>query len=414
MILGAGFAGLELASRLSESAADQVEVTLIDRGDAFTFGFAKLDVMFGHSSAEEVRLPYADISKPGVEFRQETVTAIDPQERRVETDGGSYEADILVVAMGADYDFEATPGFAEGAHEYYTVAGAERMREVISGFDSGRIAIAVMRRPFKCPPAPFEAALLLHDHFTERGIRDEVEITTLGPMAAPVPITKEVSGQFLAALGERDIPYEAERIVTSVDPGGRGATLESGESLECDMFIGIPVHRVPEVVESSGLAEDGWVPIDPTNLRTRFEGVYALGDVAATPNPKAGVFAESAARVVAEDILARLRGGELEHPYEGDGHCYLEFGGGRVGKVEANFLGGPKLDRRLRRALHAISPPRRRSSARPAASAGSASAPTRIRTWGLLLRRESLYPAELSGPDASLGRLPAPQLAQRA
>jgi sulfide:quinone oxidoreductase len=105
------------------------------------------------------------------------------------------------------------------------------------------------------------------------------------------------------------------------------------------MFIGIPVHRVPEVVSSSGLTEDGWVPIDPANLRTRFDGVYALGDVAATPNPKAGAFAESAARVVAEDIAARLTGGELEHPYQGDGHCFLEFGGGRAGRVEVNFKG---------------------------------------------------------------------------
>ena len=338
LILGAGFAGLELASRLSESLADQVDVTLIDRGETFTFGFSKLDLMFGKRSLEEVRLPYADLSKPGVEFRRETVTAIDPAERRVETDGGSYEADILVVAMGADYDVDATPGLAEHGAEYYSVAGAERMRETIENFDAGRIVISILRRPFKCPPAPFEAALLLHDHFTRRGIRDEVEISTLGPMEAPVPITKEVSGQFLKALGERDIPYE-QQVVTEVGDGT--ATLESGETIEHDLFIGIPVHRVPAVVESSGLAEDGWVPIDRSNLRTRFEGVYALGDVAATPNPKAGAFAESAARVVAEDIAARLTGGELEHPYQGDGHCFLEFGGGRAGRVEVSF-GGPK------------------------------------------------------------------------
>jgi sulfide:quinone oxidoreductase len=114
-----------------------------------------------------------------------------------------------------------------------------------------------------------------------------------------------------------------------------------------DLFIGIPVHRVPEVVESSGLAVDGWVPVDKANLKTQFPGVYALGDVASTPNAKAGVFAEAAARVVADDIAATLRGGELERPNEGAGHCYIEFGGGRVGKVEANFFGGPKPTARL-------------------------------------------------------------------
>jgi sulfide:quinone oxidoreductase len=204
--------------------------------------------------------------------------------------------------------------------------------------------ISILRRPFKCPPAPFEAALLLHDHFTERGIRDRVEIRTLGPMERPVPITKEVSGAFLKALGERGIPYGAQQVVTEVGDGT--ATLESGETIEHDLFIGIPVHRVPEVVFSAGLTEDGWVPVDPSNLRTRFDRVYALGDVAATRNPKAGAFAESAARVVAEDIAARLTGGELEHPYQGDGHCYLEFGGGRAGRVEANF-GGPQVVAKL-------------------------------------------------------------------
>ena len=347
LILGAGFAGLELSARLSESLGDEVRVTLIDRNDSFTFGFAKLEVMFGRRTAADVALPYSEVSMPGVEFRRESVTAIDAEARRVETDGGSYEADILAIAMGARYDIEATPGFAAGGHEYYSVAGAERMARELPGFDSGRILIAILGQPYKCPPAPFEAALLLHDHFTERGSRDDVEIRVLGPMAAPVPITKQVSGEFQKALGERDIPYGAQQVVTEVDPGGKRARLANGEQIDCDMFIGIPIHRAPEVVESSGLTEDGWVPVDKANLRTRFEGVYALGDLAATPNAKAGVFAESAARAVAEDIIASLRGGELEHPNEGAGHCYLEFGGGRVGKVEANFFGGPKPTARL-------------------------------------------------------------------
>jgi sulfide:quinone oxidoreductase len=345
LILGAGFAGLELAARLSESLADEVRVTLIDKNDSFSFGFSKLEVMFGRQSAADIRLPYSDISLEAVEFRQEAVTAIDAENRRVETDQGSHEADILAIAMGADYDIDAIPGFAEHGLEYYSVAGAERMWEEIPKFDSGRVLIAIFSRPFKCPPAPFEAALLLHDHFTERGVRDDVEIRVIGPMERPVPITKEVSGEMLKALGEHDIPYGAKQVVVGVEDGK--ARLENGDAVEYDMFVGIPVHRVPEVVESSGLTEDGWISIDPENLRTRFDGVYALGDVAGTPNPKAGVFAESAARVVADDIAATLTGGELERPYEGDGHCYLEFGGGRVAKVEANFLAGPKPTARV-------------------------------------------------------------------
>jgi sulfide:quinone oxidoreductase len=347
LILGAGFGGLELAARLSNSLADEVRVTLLDRNDSFSFGFSKLEVMFGRRTADDIRLDYREISKEGVEFRQESVTSIDPQERRVTTDARSYEADILAVALGADYDIAATPGFEEDGHEYYSVAGAERMSGVLPEFESGRVLIAILGHPFKCPPAPFEGALLLHDHFVERGIRDAIEIRVVGPMAAPVPVTQEVSQAFLDALGERGMDYVPKTQVVSIDRDSKEARLAGGGSLPYDHLIGIPVHRVPEVVEASGLAVDGWVPVDQRNLMTRFSGVYAFGDVAGLPMAKAGVFAESAARVVADDIAARLCGGELDRPYEGDGYCFIEFGGGRVGKVEANFLGGPKPTARL-------------------------------------------------------------------
>ena len=347
MILGAGFGGLELATRLSDSLAEDVRVTLIDQSDSFSFGFAKLDVLLGRKTAADVMLPYRDISKEGVEFRQERVASIDPVLRRVTTDGGSYDADVLAVALGADYDFEATPGFEEGGSEYYSVAGAERLRDVLPSFDSGTILIGILGHPFKCPPAPFEGALLLHDHLVERGIRAGAEIRVIGPMAAPVPITKELSKSILDALGERGIEYVPRQRVVELDPRSKRARLESGDSVSYDLFVGIPVHRVPAAVESSGLAVDGWVPVDPTNLATRFPDVYALGDVAALPMAKAGVFAETAAAVVADDIAARLRGEELQQHYEGAGSCYIEFGGGMVGKVEANFLGGPAPTARL-------------------------------------------------------------------
>jgi sulfide:quinone oxidoreductase len=347
VILGAGFAGLELATQLSESLAGEVGVTLIDQNDSFSFGFSKLDILFGRKATADVQLPYADISKEGIEFRQEQVTSIDPEQRRVTTDAATYDADFLVVALGANYDFAATPGFREGGVEYYSVAGAERMREVLLDFDSGKIVVGILGHPFKCPPAPFEGALLLHDHFVDRGLRNVVEIRTIGPMAAPVPITKEVSQTILNALTERDIEYVPNQHIVEIDTRNHEARLASGESIPYDLFVGIPVHRVPQVVESSGLAVDGWVPVEKTNLVTRFPNVYAVGDLTALPMAKAGVFAEAAARVVADDIAARLRGATLQRPYEGAGTCYLEFGGGMVGMVEANFFGGPTPTARL-------------------------------------------------------------------
>jgi sulfide:quinone oxidoreductase len=347
VILGAGFAGLELATRLSETLADAVDVTLIDRNETFYFGYSKLDVLFGGKTAAEVLLPYADISKPGVEFRQETVTSIEPEARRVVTDAGSYDADVLVVALGADYDFAATPGLTEGGFEYYSMAGAERLRDALPQFRGGKILIGILGHPFKCPPAPFEGALLLHDHLVRRGIREDAEIRVLGPIAAPVPITKELSQSFLDALGSRGIEYVGNRHITELDTGDKVARLAEGDGEGYDLFIGIPVHRVPEVVSASGLAPEGWIPVDRANLLTRFDGVYAVGDVAGVPTAKAGVFAESAAAVVAADIASRLGAGAPPAPWQGIGNCYLEFGGGEVAKVEANFLGGPAPTARL-------------------------------------------------------------------
>jgi sulfide:quinone oxidoreductase len=349
LILGAGFGGLELATRLSETIPDLVRVTLLDRNESWFFGFSKLDVMIGEQSSDDARMAYSDIAKVGVEFRQETVTGIDPSARRVTTDAGSYDADFIAVAMGADYDMAATPGFEAGGHEYYTMAGAERLRDELAGFGGGRVLVSVLGAPFKCPPAPFEGAFLMHELFTKRGIRDSVEMTSTFPMKRPVPVTGEVAQMFRDGLADRGIEERAETLVTAIDPATRTAQLASGETLPYDLFVGIPRHRAPDPLPESGLAVDGWVPVDQTNLRTAFPQVYALGDVCTGPRTvaKAGIFAEAAARVVAGDIKATIANESPPTRYEGSGICYAEFGGGLVSKVEVNFLGGesPEADR---------------------------------------------------------------------
>jgi sulfide:quinone oxidoreductase len=346
LVLGAGFAGLELATRLSETMSDSVRVTLIDRNDSFFFGFSKLEVMLGRESADAVKMPYADIAKDGIEFRQETVTGIDPATRRVTTDAGHYDPDFLVIAMGADYDMAATPGFADGGHEYYTLAGAERLRDALAGFQGGNVLVSILGQPFKCPPAPFEGSFLLHEHFTQRGIRDSVEMATTFPMQRPVPVTGEVSQMFRDGLAARNVKELSEHLVTAIDPATRTAHLKSGETLPYDLFVGIPIHRAPDPLAASGLAVNGWVPVDQSNLRTEFPGVYALGDVCTGPRtvPKAGIFAEAAALVVADDIAAEVSGADPPAPYEGSGVCYAEFGDGLVSKVEVNFLRGDAPD----------------------------------------------------------------------
>ena len=218
LVLGAGFGGLELSSRLAEQLGHEVEVTMIDRADAFVFGFSKLDVMFGRRTPEAVRLPYADIVTPHVRFRQETVVAIDPTQRRVVTDLDAYEADVLVVGLGADLDIGATPGLGEAGNEFYTVPGAEILREVIPRFRAGTAIVGVCGAPFKCPPAPSEAAILLDDHLREHGVRDDVRIQVVIPFGAPVPPSPPTSEAILARFAARGIEFLADRKVTALDP----------------------------------------------------------------------------------------------------------------------------------------------------------------------------------------------------
>ena len=341
VVLGAGFGGLELSTILSDELGGEMDLTLIDKSDHFIFGYSKLDVMFGRETPEAVRLQYRNIVKPGVTFRQETITSIDPTTRRVVTSGGTYEADLLVVALGAEYEPEATPGLAEGGNEFYSVAGATRLRDVLPTFSSGRAIVGVCSTPFKCPPAPSECALLLHDHLLRRGVRDACEISLVMPFGAPVPPSPAASKALMAAFAERGITFVANHLVRSLDAARHVAVLDDGSEMPYDLFLAIPKHRVPAVVESSGLAVEGWIPVDPKNLKTRFPGVYAIGDCNSVGTPKAGVFAEGAGRVAAESILSGLRGEGEPDAYDGAGACYVEFGGDRIGRVDVNFLSGP-------------------------------------------------------------------------
>jgi sulfide:quinone oxidoreductase len=344
VVLGAGFGGLELTTILSDAFGEAIDIVLIDKSDAFVIGFSKLDVMFGRRMPAEVRHPYRDIVKPGVRFLQSTVRAIDPAARRVVTDDGTFEADVLVVALGADLDPEATPGLVEGGNEFYSVPAAFALRDVLPRFERGPAIIGVAGPTYKCPPAPNEAALLLHDYLTARGRRAATEISVVIPFGTPIPPSPETSQAILAAYAERGIRLVKERRVQALDPGRKVAVLSDGTQMPYELFLGVPVHRVPPVVVDSGLAADAysWVPVNKQTLETRFPGVYAVGDVNGVGTPKAGVFAEAAARVVAAAIIAQVRGGPSPEAYKGTGSCYVEFGHERVGRVDVDTFSGPK------------------------------------------------------------------------
>ena len=339
VVLGAGFAGLELTTRLSEEFGDEIEIVLIDQNDTFVFGFSKLDVMFGRAAPEQVRHSYTDIVKPGVRFVQTAIRAIDPANRTVQTDAGEFAADVLVVALGADLDPAATPGLMEGGHEFYTVSGGFSAREVLDRFQGGRVVIGVLSTPYKCPPAPSETALLLHEHLVARGLREKSEIALVIDFGRPIPPSPAASAALLEAFAERDIEWHPSREVCELDTSRNVALLRDGGEMPYDLFLAVPVHRAPAVVVEAGLTKDGWIPVDAQTFETSYPGVYATGDVAAVGTPRAGVFAEGHAAIAAQHIAARVRGETSSAQYGGRGICYLEFGADQVALVDVTFFG---------------------------------------------------------------------------
>lgn len=340
LVLGAGFGGLELTTRLSNEFGADIEVVLIDQADGFVFGFSKLDVIFGRAMAEAVRHPYRDLVKPGVRFVQTTIRAIDPAARSVETDVGPFEGDVIVVALGADLDPGATPGLVEAGHEFYTVQGAFALREVLSDFEGGRVIVGVTSTPFKCPPAPSETALLMHDYLVARGLRDRSEISLVMPLPVPVPPSPAASEALLDAFAQRDLGWYPSQVVSELDPTAKVARFTDGSELPYDLFLGVPAHHVPTVVAESGMTAEGWIPVNPLTLETSHPGVFAVGDVTSVGTPKAGVFSERQAAVAAERIISLIRGGAATSEYDGYGMCYLEFGREEVARVAVRFASG--------------------------------------------------------------------------
>jgi sulfide:quinone oxidoreductase len=340
VVVGAGFGGLEVTAGLAEGLGSNADVTLIDQTDGFVFGFSKLDVMFGHAEASAVVHRYADIAKPGVRFVKTRVDAIDPVSKSLHTEAGIFEADVLVIALAADLDPAATPGLVEAGHEFYTEAGAFALRDTLAAFEGGRVIVGVTSAPFKCPPAPSECALMTHDLLARRGLLDTSSVSLVMPFGVPVPPSPEASHELLAAFGERGIEWIPGCFVLELDAERRVAHLSDGREMPFDLFLGVPKHKAPDVVVDSGLTVEGWIPVDPATLQTQYPDVYAVGDVTSVGTPKAGVFAEGQAAIVAHEIVSQDRGVPAKRSYDGNGICYLEFGDGRVAEVDVTFMSG--------------------------------------------------------------------------
>ena len=348
LILGGGFGGLACANRLRAELGDEHPITVIDRRDSFTVGAAKLWHVVGLRDIGESSRSLAGLEAKGIRSVRADIVSIDPATRSVETSEGSFAGDYLVVALGAAFSPKHLGGLQPPAFNLYDPAFIPDIALSLASLKEGRIVIAVMGVPYKCPPAPYEAAFLVDEHLRETGRRDDIQIDVYTVQPSPLPVAGEVaSARVSAALAERAIGLHPEHKGITVDPIARLARFENGAEAPFDLFLGVPAHVPPPVIATSPLAgETGWISPDRSTLATGFDNVFAMGDCVAIPNavgevPKAGVFAEKEGLVVADQILAAIDGREAS-TFDGHGYCFLEFAGGRAAKVEGDFLAEPK------------------------------------------------------------------------
>jgi sulfide:quinone oxidoreductase len=350
LILGGGSGGLAAAGRLKELLGNKISVTVIDKQRSFVLGFSLLRIMTGEKSEQEVTVPKEKVSQKGIKFINTEVNRIDVNNGIVTTGQGEFAYNYLVVALGAELAPEKVPGF-ESAFHMYTLEDAKKLRDALSSFRGGSIRLIISSTPFKCPPAPYEAAMLIDDYLRSKGLRDKSDIQIFTPEPQPMPIAgPEVGNTVISMLNEKGIGFHNNAKVSSIDGSSKQIVFENGTREKYDLLIAIPPHTSPKVVRESDLSDaaSGWIPIDPKNMQTRHDRVYAIGDVAAVklPSsgmmlPKAATFAFGQAEIVASNIASLVLGTETRS-WDGFGECFIETGSGNAGYGSGSFYASPK------------------------------------------------------------------------
>jgi sulfide:quinone oxidoreductase len=349
LILGGGIGGLVAARRLRARLGRQHRVVLVERQDEHVFPPSLLWLSVGLRKPEQISRPVSALERAGVVLVRGSVERLDPSAKSVRVDGRELRGDYLLVALGAELAPETIPGLAEAGHNLYTLSGSEALRDARLELRSGQLIVLVSSVPFKCPAAPYEAAMLLEYDFRKRKLRDHVTFELHTPEPGPMPVAgPEVSARIREMVEAKGIVYRPQHPVARVAPEAKRILFDDGASVRFDLLAYVPPHRAPQVVRDAGLVgESGWVPVDKGTLQTRFPGVYAIGDVtgimlaSGRPLPKAGVFAHAEAEVVADNLVHEITGKGTPRRFNGHGECFVETGDGRAGFGRGNFYAEP-------------------------------------------------------------------------
>lgn len=349
LVLGGGIGGLVVANELRRLLDPADRVVVVERERQHLFQPSLLWLMVGRRRRDRIERPLRELLAPGVELVTAEIRSIDAVTRSVETTAGVLAGDALVVALGAEPDRDAIPGYREAALDFFSPDGAAACARALETFPGGRVVVTVAALPYKCPAAPYEAALLLDDELRRRGLRGRSDIDVYSPEPAPMPVAGPVMGAAVVGLLEaKGIRFHPGSRVERFEPGGHEIVLSDGSRVGYDLLAGVPPHRAPAVVRESSLAGDvGWIPVDRSTLETRHERVHAIGDVTTItlangkPLPRAGVFAHGEGLVVARRIAATFAGRGAADAFDGMGYCWVEAGAGSAAFAVGNFYAEP-------------------------------------------------------------------------
>lgn len=349
LILGGGVGGVVAANRLRKLLPREHRVVLIDREAEHVFQPSLLWLAIGERELPRIRRRLDALKRRGIEVLQGGITSIDPSGMRVHVNGRELRGDGIIVSLGADLAPQSIPGLADAGHNLYTAEGASAFRDALTRFTPGRLVILTAAPAYKCPAAPYEAAMLIDDVLRRRRTRGQVQLDLYaaepGPMGVAGP---QVSAAVRQLVESKGIGYHPEHQLQAVDEHARRLTFANGTEAFYDLLLYIPPHRAPAVVRDAGLTgESGWIPVDRGTFETRFRGIYAIGDVTSVPLalgkplPKAGVFAHGQAEVVAANLAREWTGRGQRRVFDGHGKCFLETGAGRAGLGAGNFYAEP-------------------------------------------------------------------------
>jgi sulfide:quinone oxidoreductase len=317
-------------------------------------GLVNLWILSGIRTLEDSRVALNKLENRGIRFLNDEIISMDLSRGSVNTSQHKLEYDYLILALGAELAPERINGFIDnGGFDLYDAEQIPKLREEILALKHGRIVICIADIPYKCPPAPYEASLLIKDILVKNGTRDSVDIDIYvpTPIALPVAGTK-ISQDVVDLLNNNQINfYPLHKLKTVSD---KEIQFENGKRINYDLLIAIPPHQVPQIVNKSGLLSDirqNWIAVDRFTLRTKYKNVFAIGDVTeirldrTITIPKAGIFAESEAKVVSQQIINEITNNDKKgHPkFDGKGFCFMEIGNKKAGYIDADFynVAGP-------------------------------------------------------------------------